>query len=574
MKRFLCLLLSLMLMAALALPALAETGPVVESAGTGAVSPEEDAVGAVGAGGSIYNDGLSYSTVTHHERYNNCQKFLVIDVSEFQGSINWAKVAADGIDYAIVRLGGRRSGSGSFYVDDYASYNLRQAAANGIKLGAYYFSQAITEAEAREEAANSLAILNGAKLDLPVFIDVEYVANAYGQPSGRLYNAQLSREAQTAVALAYCKAIEDAGYEAGVYAGFLTHPIDAKPISDAGYAVWHAQWNYRCTLTDWCDFWQFSNAGLVDGFGSGSEKYVDMNYWYKPVPPSGFLDVLEGHWFYEPVRYAVDEGLFAGMGDFIFAPNSAMNREMFVTVLYRLAGQPAVEGESPYSDVQDPTHWYYDPVVWADQNDLVKGVGDGKFGRGQPLSREEMVTLLYRYAAFAGLEQTVDEDADLHAFADAPETHGWAREAMLWAVDKNIISGSDSGDGILTLEPRSYSSRAQVAAVMQRLAAVPEAPEPTPTPTPTPEPEPPEDPKPNVPALSAEQAYEAAVGCIGKTLADLVTAIGEPEGDMYVTSCLVPGGLDGMLRYDRYGFHVFTLRREDGSESVSDVIKQ
>ena len=160
--------------------------------------------------------------------------------------------------------------------------------------------------------------------------------------------------------------------------------------------------------------------------------------------------------------------LFNVMGNYLFQPFSAMNREMFVTFHYRLAGSPAVSGSSSFSDVTDSSSWYYSAVLWATQNQIVNGMGDGSFGVGRALSREEMVTLLYRYAAFAGLDQTVENASALAAFADAEDVQSWAKEAMLWAVDKGIITGLST----TSISPGSSSNRAQVATVMQRMETV------------------------------------------------------------------------------------------------------
>jgi len=488
MKRSLCALLSLLLVLAMALPAGAhETAEEV----TVQAESSEDRVGAAGAGqaqAQLFSDGLSTAaSVTHNSRYSGYKKVLGIDVSEFQGAIDWKKVAADGVEYAIIRLGGRFSQSGRFYTDSAFETNIKGALAAGLEVGVYYFSQAITEAEAREEAQESLRILGEYKddLSLPVFLDVEYINNG-----GRLWDAGLSRTEQTNIALAYCKAIGDAGLEAGVYAAFLSHPMDAKPLTDAGYSVWHAHWHSSTSLTAWYDLWQFSATGRVDGI----EGDVDLDVWYMPVPESGFVDVTQGRWYYDSVLYVVDKGLFNGMGDFEFQPLATMNREMFVTVLYRLAGSPTISGTSSFSDVSRESSWYYKPVLWATQNDIVNGVGDSLFGVGRALSRQEMVTLLYRYAQYAALDTTAPATDALAAFTDKGSVKSWAAEAMAWAVDRGIINGITD----TTLEPAKSSTRAQVAAVMQRMASVPAAPEPSPTPSPSPDPTPSQSPEPSV----------------------------------------------------------------------------
>lgn len=454
MKKGFCGLLCLILLLGLTLPAGAEEERV------------EDAVGAAGAGGvtsGVYTDGLAFGPAVHQSRYDSYHLDLGIDVSEFQGEIDWARVAGDGVEFALVRIGGRFCQSGDFYEDKRWEYNVEQALAHGLEVGVYYFSQAIDEKEAREEAEETLRILGGYKdkLSLPVYLDVEYINNG-----GRLYDAQLSAEEQTDIALAYCEAIRQAGGEAGVYAAFLSFPILAQPLSEAGFSVWHAHWAPETELEDWYDIWQYSAVGQVDGIAeNGQSLPVDLNWKYEPVPDSGFVDVMEGSWYYDAVCYVTQAGLFNGMGNFEFRPLSKMNREMFVTVLYRLAGEPEVEGESDFTDVTDPEAWYYKAVLWAAENSIVNGMGDGSFGLGRALSRQQMVTFLYRYARFAGLDTRIGEETGLDAFEDGASVQSWAAEAMLWAVDKGIITGVTEK----TLEPAASTNRAQVAAVMQRL---------------------------------------------------------------------------------------------------------
>lgn len=518
MKRTLCSLLILLLLFSGALPAAAQE---TAQEGTGPAPQAEDVVGAAGAGavaGAVYADGISAEGITHNRRYDGYKKVLGIDVSEFQGSIDWNKVAADGVDFAILRVGGRFSQSGKFYTDIRFETNIKNALAAGIPVGVYYFSQAITEEEAREEAAETLRILGNYKdeLSMPVFLDVEYVNN-----QGRLWDAELSRKEQTDIALAYCEAIEEAGLEAGVYAGFLSHPIDAEPLTDAGYSVWHAHWNSSTGLSAWYDLWQYSATGTVDGI----EGDVDLDVWYRPVPESGFVDVNRGSWYYDNILYVVQKGLFNGMGDFEFQPGSVMSREMFVTVLYRLAGEPAVSGSSSFRDVTKTTAWYYKPVLWATQKGIVNGIGDGLFGVGQSLSRQEMVTLIYRYAAFAGLDTAAPAEDPLAEYEDRSSVSSWASEAMAWAVDNGIINGLTE----TALAPHDVCSRAQVAAVMQRIEAVPEAPEPTATPEPTEEPEPSEDPE-QEPTVSPSKSPNVELGVVpGEPVPDLDELPAETE---------------------------------------------
>lgn len=222
--------------------------------------------------------------------------------------------------------------------------------------------------------------------------------------------------------------------------------------------------------------WQFSENGAVAGVADA----VDLNFRYTKTDSKTdgeteetvhFADVSESAWYHDHVDFVVRRGLFLGMGNDLFCPLEAMNREMFVVVLYRLAGEPAVSGESPFSDVQSPTRWYYDAVLWGAQNDIVTGIGGELFGVGYALTRQEMVTLLCRYAAYAGLNTA--SETTLEEFPDGDQAKGWARDALCWAVDKGIVTGVlTPSTGVSLLDPAGMTTRAQVAAVIERFSAL------------------------------------------------------------------------------------------------------
>lgn len=473
MRKLLCLLLCVALAAMIAPAALALEGADEWEGYAAAGACEGDDVAALALDGASAADKFSdLSGFEHDSRYASHIVQKGIDVSAFQGSVDWASVKRDGVEFAVIRVGGRYAGSGDFYSDSRMEQNLQGAIGQGIATGAYFFSQAITEQEAREEAAEAIRLLGdwARLLKLPIYIDMEYF-----QTAGRLYEAQLTAAEHTKIALAFCEAIEDAGYKAGVYAGFCTFPINANNIASAGYEIWHAQWNSRATVAPVYTMWQFSSTGSVSGI-LGS---VDLNFRYIAASQSGagsagttnasFSDVSASSWYYSSVCYVVENGLFNGVGDGKFEPKETMNREMFVTVLYRLAGSPSVSGASEFSDVTRSSIWYYAPVLWATQNGIVEGMGDGSFGVGEALTRQDMVTLLARYAAYAGLNTASEQS--LSAFPDAASVNSWARAAMSWAVETGIITGTtQAADDTPKLMPQSTCERAQAAAVIERFA--------------------------------------------------------------------------------------------------------
>ena len=173
-----------------------------------------------------------------------------------------------------------------------------------------------------------------------------------------------------------------------------------------------------------------------------------------------FPDVDENDWFYDEVVYVYENGLMNGVENNQFAPNTATNRAMLATILYRLAGQPDVSGDLPFTDVAAGT-WYTDAVLWAAQNGIVNGLGENTFAPMNTLTREQLVTMLYRYAEAAGYD--VSAAADLSGYPDAGKVQPYAQEAMSWAVAEGIVEGMDGN-----LNPAGSATRAQIATILMR----------------------------------------------------------------------------------------------------------
>lgn len=173
-----------------------------------------------------------------------------------------------------------------------------------------------------------------------------------------------------------------------------------------------------------------------------------------------FTDVKKSDWFYEGVSYVYESGLMGGTGNTTFSPNTATTRGMIVTILHRLEGTPAVSGGA-FTDVA-AGQYYTEAVAWASANSMVDGYGNGTFGPNDPITREQMAAILYRYAQFKGIDVSTAED--LSEFSDAAAVSGYAADAMRWAVGTGVISGV----GDHALAPQSGATRAQVATILMR----------------------------------------------------------------------------------------------------------
>ena len=175
-----------------------------------------------------------------------------------------------------------------------------------------------------------------------------------------------------------------------------------------------------------------------------------------------FSDVKTSDWFHDAVEFVVEAGLFRGVSENSFAPNTTMTRAMLVTALYRLEGESEVSGNSEFNDVSDLAAYYYDAVLWASQSGIVTGYSDSEFGANDNVTREQMVTILYRYAIDKGYDVSVSDA--LSSFTDAESVSPWALDAMKWAVAVGLINGTTE----TTISPAGNATRAQVATILQR----------------------------------------------------------------------------------------------------------
>ena len=231
--------------------------------------------------------------------------------------------------------------------------------------------------------------------------------------------------------------------------------VTLTPVPDRGYQVGSV------AVTD-----RFGEAVAVTEQADGTYTFVMPNgqvtvtvtFAEAPLP---FHDVTEGDWFYDAVRYAYETGLMDGVGDNLFAPNSQTTRAQLVTILYRLAGEPEPGGDSGFSDVAAGT-WYTDAVVWAAENGIVNGTTDATFAPGEDITREQLVTVLYRYAESKGYD--VSASADLSGYPDADQIQSYAAESVAWAVAEGLIQGFEDN----TLRPAGNATRAQIATILMR----------------------------------------------------------------------------------------------------------
>ncbi len=180
----------------------------------------------------------------------------------------------------------------------------------------------------------------------------------------------------------------------------------------------------------------------------------------EPLP---FDDVDDGDWFADAVRFVYENGMMNGTGDTTFAPDATTSRSMIVTILYRLEGEPVVDDAMDFSDVAGDA-WYTDAVRWAASEGIVGGYGDGLFGSDDPVTREQLATILYRYAVYKGYDVSIGEDTNLLSYTDFADLSEYAISAMQWACGAGIVNGTSES----TLTPQGEATRAQVAVMLER----------------------------------------------------------------------------------------------------------
>ena len=182
---------------------------------------------------------------------------------------------------------------------------------------------------------------------------------------------------------------------------------------------------------------------------------------------AAYADLDPAAWYHDGVHYALETGIMNGVGDGRFAPSGTASRAMVVTMLWRMEGEPAADGDAGFADVPAGA-WYAGAVRWAASEGIVNGYSPTVFAPNDNVSRQQLAAILCRYAAYLGMDTDTGSKYDLGAFLDAEQVASWAAQPMQWAVSAKLIGGV----GNEKLSPAADASRAQVATVLMRFAAL------------------------------------------------------------------------------------------------------
>ncbi len=199
--------------------------------------------------------------------------------------------------------------------------------------------------------------------------------------------------------------------------------------------------------------WPFDHAS--------SYAVVIDNENHDPNWVNPFTDVSSSDWFYSAVEYVNKHGLMKGTHDTLFSPELSLSRGMLVTILWRLEGEPVVNYLMQYDDVP-ADKWYSEAVRWASSEKLVEG-WNGKFSPDAPITREDLATVLWRYAKYKGIDVSIGENTNILSYNDAFDVSEYAIAAMQWACGEGIIEGYN-GD----LMPKGNAKRSEAAAMLMR----------------------------------------------------------------------------------------------------------
>ena len=253
-----------------------------------------------------------------------------IDVSSHQGKIDWKSVKTSGIEFVIIRAGYGRSTK-----DICFEGNIKKAKELGIKVGVYWFSYALDEADAREEADFCCSIIKPYKLDLPIFYDFEYDTERYAME----HNVTFKKDSRTAIIKAFCDRIEENGYHCGVYLNrdYIKYRLNFDALR--AYPLWLADWVEDDKAVDFSVLkddvnitygkpfmWQFGKGYIV-----GINGHADLNYGYFEAE----VDNEPSEWSKEAVEWAVKNGILNGDGNGDYQLREPCTTERFITLLYR-----------------------------------------------------------------------------------------------------------------------------------------------------------------------------------------------------------------------------------------------
>lgn len=239
----------------------------------------------------------------------------------------------------------------------------------------------------------------------------------------------------------------------------------AGELSIEGESIYIASFDFSQQGASFDAVYTNDNSGEGEDSGNGSQdkaKDKDQEYPVEYINP--FKDVMETDWYYEAIKFVVENGLMIGTETNMFGPGMPVSRGMLATVLYRMEGKPAV-GNSSFIDIEKG-EYYTDAVAWAHESKIVNGINEIRFGPNEGITREQFASMLYRYAMYK--KYSIGISADLSKYSDSSAISEYAVSAIQWAVGNGIIKGREDA----LLAPMEGTTRAEMAEMLRRFMAL------------------------------------------------------------------------------------------------------
>ncbi len=366
-----------------------------------------------------------------------------IDISDWQGDIDFNAVKESGIDIVYIK-----AGQGG-YEDQLLESNYNKAKAAGLNIGFYYYLTATNTEQAKAQANNFAEILQGKDTDSLPAMDFE----SFGS---------LSQQEINEIAITFMETLAQATGKTPIIYSDLYNARDLFDAQLAAYPLWIAEYGPSSPgdpgkWDSWVGF-QYSSSGSVPGINGN----VDLDKFTADalIKIDGFVDIADS-WAEEDIVFMVKEKLMDGTSSLLFSPDLALNRAMMVTILWRIEGQPTTTTEIPFTDVTTG-EYYTEAVGWAYDNNIVEGTSSDLFSPALAATREQLATILYRYSEYKGYDTSINGSLD--EFTDADQVSTYAITPMEWAVGTKLLLGE--ADNLLL--PQGITTRAQAAAIFHR----------------------------------------------------------------------------------------------------------
>lgn len=387
---------------------------------------------------------------------------MVIDVSKWQGDIDWVKVKSSGIDGVIIRIG-----YGYLGKDEKFKRNINECNRLKIPYGIYLYSYAYDANFAYAEAEGTVEMLKEIDLNLsyPIYYDIEGFKE-WKDDNGVIRKHPTKISDYESIILTYINRMEELGYKDKVhvysYAYYLDTYLNSPNILK--YVSWSAAYSstpiFNNRYYSGIKGWQYSDNGKIDGINGSVDLNCFTGYTYDRMIP--FKDTPKDEWYYNAILFVYRNQIMFGESNDNFNPQGKLTRGMLATILWRMEGAPSFENTRSFPDVSN-NDYYYSAIKWATSKGVVSGYENGNFGPDDNITREQVVVMLRNYVLYKGKMINNSNNNKLTIFTDYNKISNFALSAMSWAIDENVINGKNNG---AILDPIGNTTRAEVAALI------------------------------------------------------------------------------------------------------------